>query len=141
MAEKIAKPFPEPTLETRPYWDGCREHELRIQRCAACGNYQFFPRIYCVKCFGERVEWIRASGRATVLSFTIVRRPVSPAFKDDLPYVVAIVTLEEGPTMMTNIIGCAPERVAIGMPVEVAFEDRTNEISIPMFRPAGDATS
>jgi len=136
MAEKIGKPVPEPTIETRPYWEGCRAHELRIQRCAACGNYQFFPRIYCAKCFDERVEWVKASGRATVLSFTIVRRPVSPAFKDDIPYVVAIVTLAEGPTMMTNIVGCAPERVEIGMPVEVAFEDRTGAISIPMFRPA-----
>ena len=69
-------------------------------------------------------------------TFTIVRRPVSPAFKDDLPYVVALVTLDEGPTMMTNIVGCAPEQVAIGMPVEVTFEDWTDEISIAKFRPA-----
>lgn len=136
MAEQISKPIPTPTHETRPYWDGCKRHELRIQQCGACGQYQFYPRLYCSKCFSERVDWVNASGRAKVTTFTIVRRPVSPAFKDDLPYVVALVTLEEGPSMMTNIVGCAPETVTIGMPLAVTFEDWTEEISIAKFRPA-----
>ena len=136
MAEQISKPIPTPTHETRPYWDGCKRHELRIQQCGACGQHQFYPRLYCSKCFSERVDWVNASGRAKVTTFTIVRRPVSPAFKDDLPYVVALVTLEEGPSMMTNIVGCAPEQVTIGMPVAVTFEDWTEEISIAKFRPA-----
>jgi hypothetical protein len=136
MAAEIGKPLPMPTLETRPYWNGCKRHELRIQRCGACGHYQFYPRIYCTQCFDDRVEWVTASGRATVLSFTIVRRPVSPAFAQDVPYVVALVTLEEGPSMMTNIIGCEPEKVEIGMRVAVAFEDWNEEISIAKFRPA-----
>jgi uncharacterized OB-fold protein len=135
MAANVNKPVPVPTLETRAYWEGCKRHELRIQRCGACGHNQFFPRIYCSKCFSDRVEWIRASGRAKVSSFTIVRRPVSPAFKDEIPYVVALVTLDEGPTMMTNIVGCAPERVEMGMAVEVTFEDWSDEISISKFRP------
>src|SRR5579859_6782825 len=122
MAAEISKPLPAPTLETRPYWDGCKRHELRIQRCGACGRHQFYPRIYCAKCFDDRVEWVTASGRATVLTFTIVRRPVSPAFSGDVPYVVALVTLDEGPTMMTNIVGCEPEQAAIGMRVAVTFE-------------------
>jgi len=129
------KPMPMPTLETAPYWEGCRLHRLRIQCCSECHQYQFFPRICCSKCFSERIEWVTASGRATVLSFTIVRRPVSPAFADDVPYVVALVTLEEGPQMMTNIVGCKPEEVTIGMPVEVTFEDWSDTISIPKFRP------
>jgi uncharacterized OB-fold protein len=136
MAEQISKPVPIATHETRPYWEGCKRHELRIQQCDACGQHQFYPRLYCSKCFSERVDWVNASGRAKVTTFTIVRRPVSPAFKDDLPYVVALVTLEEGPSMMTNIVGCAPEKVAIGMPVVVTFEDWTEEISIAKFRPA-----
>jgi uncharacterized OB-fold protein len=136
MAEQISKPIPTPTHETRPYWEGCKRHELRIQQCGACGQHQFYPRLYCSKCFSNRVDWVNASGRAKVTTFTIVRRPVSPAFKDELPYVVALVTLEEGPSMMTNIVGCAPEQVAIGMPVVVKFEDWTEEISIPKFRPA-----
>jgi uncharacterized protein len=129
------KPTPAPTLETAPYWEGCRQHQLRIQRCFECQQYQFFPRIYCSKCFSDRVEWVNASGRATILSFTIVRRPVSQAFAHEVPYVVALVTLEEGPQMMTNIVGCEPEKVTIGMPVEVVFEDWNDTISIPKFRP------
>lgn len=136
MAEPMPKPLPAVTLETAPYWEGCKQHELRIQKCVACANYQFYPRIYCCKCFSDRVEWVKASGRAKVATFTIVRRPVSPAFADDVPYVVALVTLDEGPTMMTNIVGCPPEKVEIGMPVAVTFEDWTPEISIPKFRPA-----
>lgn len=128
------KPIPAPTLETAPYWEGCRQHQLRIQRCSNCRQYQFFPRIYCSKCFSEQVEWIDASGRAKILSFTVVRRPVSPAFANEVPYIVALVTLEEGPQMMTNIVGCAPEEVAIGMSVEVVFEDWSETISIPKFR-------
>ncbi|MGH7932661.1 MAG: Zn-ribbon domain-containing OB-fold protein [Candidatus Binataceae bacterium] len=135
MAAHISKPIPVPTVETRPYWEGCRRHELLIQRCAECGHHQFFPRIYCAQCFSDRVEWARACGRAKVLSFTIVRRPVSPAFADEVPYVIALVTLEEGPTMMTNIIGCSPETIEIGMPVKVTFERWTEEISIPKFQP------
>lgn len=131
----IDKPVPTPTFETRPYWQGCKQRELRIQRCAACGHKQFFPRLYCTNCFSDRVEWMKASGRATITTFTIVRRPVSPAFADDVPYVVALVKLDEGPTMMTNITGCAPEQVAIGMPVAVTFEDWTEEIAIPQFCP------
>jgi len=135
MAE-ISKPLPVPTIETRPFWDACKRHELRIQRCGACGYYQFYPRIYCARCFSDGVEWVLASGRATVLSFTIVRRPVSPAYAPDVPYIVALVTLEEGPTMMTNIIGCEPEKVEIGMRVAVTFEDWNEEISIAKFRRA-----
>jgi len=134
MAATTGKPVPTPTLETRPYWEGCKRHELRIQRCGACGHRQFFPRIYCTSCFSDRVEWIKATGRGRVQSFTIVRRPVSPAFADDVPYVVALVTLEEGATMMTNIVGCAPDKVEIGGPVDVTFEDWTDEISVPKFR-------
>jgi uncharacterized protein len=129
------KPMPTPTRETAPYWEGCRQHQLRIQRCSECNHYQFFPRVYCSKCFTDKIEWIGATGRAKILSFTVVRRPVSPAFADEVPYVVALVTLEEGPQMMTNIVGCAPEEVAIGMAVEVTFEDWSDTISIPKFRP------
>jgi uncharacterized protein len=135
MAASITKPIPVPTRETLPYWEGCKAHELRIQRCADCGHYQFFPRIYCTKCMSGRVEWIKASGRAKVLSYTIVHRPVSAAFKEHVPYVVALVTLDEGPTMMTNIIDVAPDQISVGMPLTVVFEDWTDAISIPKFRP------
>jgi uncharacterized protein len=136
MAALVSKPIPVPTRETKPYWEGCKAHQLKIQRCAECGHHQFYPRIYCTKCMSDRVEWVEASGRAKVLSYTIVHRPVSPAFKEEIPYVVALVTLDEGPTMMTNLVRYAPNQLAIGMPVVVTFEDWTEEISIPKFRPA-----
>jgi uncharacterized protein len=136
MAALVSKPIPVPTRETKPYWEGCKAHQLKIQRCAECGHYQFYPRIYCTKCMSDRVEWVQASGRAKVLSYTIVHRPVSAAFKEEIPYVVALVTLDEGPSMMTNLVRCAPEQLAIGMPVVVTFEDWTEEISMPKFRPA-----
>jgi uncharacterized protein len=136
MADQPQKPIPVPTPETRPYWEGCKEHELRIQKCAECGQYQFYPRIYCTKCFGDKIEWVKTSGKGKVLSYTTVYRPVSPAFAKDVPYVVALVTLDEGPNLLTNIIGCSPDSVKFGMPVKVKFEDWTDEISIAMFVPA-----
>lgn len=135
MAAPGVRPVPVPTKETQPYWDGCKQHELRVQKCAACGHHQFYPRLYCTACMSDRVEWMKTSGRATVLSYTIVYRPVTQAFADNVPYVVALVTLAEGPQMMTNIVGCEPEKVHIGMPVQVTFDDWTENISIPKFKP------
>ena len=135
MAAPATKPIPVPTRETQPYWDGCKQHELRIQQCTACGHSQFYPRLYCTACMSERVEWVTASGHGTVLSFTIVYRPVTQAFAADVPYVVALITLDEGPQLMSNVVGCAPETVRIGMPGEVTFEDWTEEISVPKFKP------
>lgn len=137
MAAPATKPIPVPTRETQPYWEGCKNRELRIQRCAACGHYQFYPRLYCTTCMSDQVEWVKASGRGKVLSFTIVYRPVTRAFAAEVPYVVALITLDEGPQMMSNVVGCAPESVRMGMPVEVVFEDWPEEISIAKFRPAG----
>ena len=135
MTTPVEKPVPVPTRETKPYWDGCKQHELWIQKCAACGHHQFYPRLYCTACMSEKVEWMKTSGRATVLSFTTVYRPVTKAFAGDVPYIVALVTLDEGPQMMTNIVACPPEQVKIGMPVEVTFEDWSEEISVPKFKP------
>jgi uncharacterized protein len=135
MAAPGVKPVPVPTKETQPYWDGCKQHELRVKKCAACGHHQFYPRLYCTTCMSDRVEWIKTSGRAKVLSYTIIYRPVTQAFAGNVPYVVALVTLDEGPQMMTNIVGCEPEKVHIGMPVQVTFDDWTEEISVPKFKP------
>ena len=135
MAAPGVKPVPVPTKETQPYWDGCKQHELRVQKCTACSHHQFYPRLYCTTCMSDRVEWVKTSGRAKVLSFTIIYRPVTQAFAGNVPYVVALVTLDEGPQMMTNIVGCEPEKVNIGMPVQVTFDDWTEEISVPKFKP------
>lgn len=129
-----SKPIPQPTSDTQPYWDGCKNHELRVQQCTACGHRQFYPRIYCTACMSEAVQWVTASGRGTVLSFTTVYRPVTKAFANEVPYVVALITLDEGPQMMSNIVNCSPQQVEIGKTVEVIFEDWTTNIAVPKFR-------
>lgn len=133
--------MPHPGPETAAWWEGCRHHKLLIQSCTKCGHQQFYPRIICTACMGNSLEWTRSSGRGRVLTFTICRRAVSAAYADDVPYVIALVQLEEGPTMMSNIVECDPESVATGMLVEVIFEQRSEEITIPQFRPVSAANS
>jgi uncharacterized OB-fold protein len=135
MAGSSNRLLPRPTPETEVWWEGCRRHRLLLQHCPACGTHQFYPRALCADCLGANLDWVEAAGRATVETFTICRVPVTDAYAARVPYVVAIVRLEEGPAMMTNIVGCEPESVAIGMPVEVVFEDCGNEIALPQFRP------
>lgn len=135
MSTAPAKNLPIATAETAAYWDGCRRHELLVQRCAACGAHQFYPRILCTACSGRSLEWVRASGRGAVRSFTIVRRAVSEAYAPEVPYVVALIRLEEGPTLMSNIVGCPVDAVAIDMPVEVVFDDWPGGVTVPKFRP------
>jgi len=136
MTKAQEKNLPRPTPETAAYWEGCRQHELLIQRCTHCGAYQFYPRILCSACMSEHVEWVQSAGCGQVLTFTIVRRAVSEAYAAEVPYVVALIQLEEGPKMMSNLVHCEPDSVEIGMPVEVVFEDWSEEITIPKFRPA-----
>lgn len=133
----LGKLLPEPTIETEPYWQGCRDGQLLLQHCAACGQWQFFPRLMCVACGGEQLEWKPASGRGTVETFTVVQVPLTEAYAADLPYVVALIRLEEGPRMMTNLVACEAMDVWIGMPVEVTFEQWSEAVVMPQFRPAG----
>ena len=135
MTEAPLKHFPRPTPETEVYWEGCRKHELLLQRCTQCSEFQFYPRIICTNCASEDLEWVKGSGRGRVLTFAIVRRAVSEAYAADVPYVVALIQLDEGPTMMSNVVQCDPETVKIGSPVQVIFEDWSEEISVPQFRP------
>jgi uncharacterized OB-fold protein len=135
MTDTASKFFPRPTPETETYWQGCRDHQLLLQFCVQCKEFQFYPRIICARCASDKLEWVKAAGQGTILTFTIVRRAVSEAYAADVPYVVALIQLDEGPTMMSNIVQCAPEALEIGNPVQVVFEDWSEEISIPLFRP------
>ncbi len=137
MSEKPTKSLPEPTPETAEYWAGCARHELLIQRCLACGTHQFYPRLLCTACSARTLKWVRAAGRGVIKSFTIVRRAVSDAYAPDVPYVVALIVLEEGPTMMSNVVGCDVGDVRIGMRVQVVFDDWPAGVSIPKFAPTG----
>jgi uncharacterized OB-fold protein len=129
------KPLPLINEETKPYWDCCKKHELRMQRCLQCGYIRFPVSPICPMCHSMKAKWVKLSGKGTVYSFTIYRVPYHPAFKDDIPYVVAIIQLDEGPRMESNIIGCKVEDVSIDMPVIVSFEDVTDEVSLPKFKP------
>ena len=130
------KPLPRPTPISQPFWDAAREGRLTIQRCAGCERYVFYPRPFCPLCESTDLTWKDVSGRATVYSYTIARRPTARPFVDDVPYVIAIVELAEGPHMTTNIVGCDPDAVQIGMAVEAAFEQASDEVTLVKFRPA-----
>jgi len=128
------KPTPLPDDVSRPYWEGCARGELLIQQCTSCNHRQFYPRAMCTQCSGE-VEWITCSGRGTVHTFTIVRQYGARPFRDELPYVVAMIELEEGPRMMGNVTDCPVDDVRIGMPVEAYFVLAGEGIGIPYWQP------
>ncbi len=130
------KPLPRIDEESRGYWEALARHELYFQRCRTCGTKRFPPRAVCPVDLSSATEWVRASGRGTVYSFTVTHQNQAPGFRESLPYVLAVVELEEGPRMMTNIVRCPPDEVRVGMAVEVEYEDVTGEITLAKFRPA-----
>lgn len=129
------KPLPTPSPISEPFWRAAREHRLEIQRCRHCATHIFYPRRLCPHCLSPDLEWVTASGKGSVYSYTIARRPTGPGFEPDVPYVIAIVELAEGPHLTTNIVGCDPEAVYVGMPVEAVFDDVTEEVTLVKFRP------
>jgi hypothetical protein len=131
-------PLPKPDQDSAEYWAAARRHELVLQQCSACGRFRFYPRAVCPHCLSEKFEWRPSSGRGRIYSFTVIHRPPSPAFRDRVPYVLALVELEEGVRMMSNVVGCDPQAVEIGLRVEVTFEDLTPEITLPVFKPMSD---
>jgi uncharacterized OB-fold protein len=133
MSEYI-KPLPKPSPTSRPYWEAARRHELQLQHCAGCGSYIYYPRPRCPNCMSDSLKWERVSGRGKLYSYTIVRRASTRSFAD-APYVLAIVELDEGPRMTTNMIA-PPEQLKIGMPVAVFFDDVTPEQTLVKFKPA-----
>lgn len=134
MAES-RRPLPKPTPETAHFWEGTAHGELRLQRCDDCAHVYFPPRPFCPACSSRSVSVFAASGRGFLDSYVINERP-HPAF--DGPYSIALVRLEEGPRLMTNIVGCeqSPEALVLDMPVRVTFQQVSDEISLPLFAPA-----
>ena len=126
---------PEPTPETQPFWDGCKAGELRVQRCASCSHTYFPPRPFCPKCAHREVAWIKASGKGKLYSYVIHHRAAA-GFTP--PYSIAVVELDEGPRMMTNIIDCpqTPEALQLDMRLEVTFAAISDTISLPQWKPA-----
>lgn len=128
--------LPTPDPETQPYWDAAKEGRLLIRRCNACKRAYFYPRDFCPHCWSEDVSWEEASGRATLYTWSVVRRNDLPPWGERVPYVAAVVDLEEGPRMMTNVEGAELTELSIGMPLVVEFRPETDDITAPIFRPA-----
>lgn len=134
------KPLPRLTTVSETYWKGARNHKLLIQKCENCGKKIYYPRMVCPKCLSSDLGWVEASGRGKVYSYSVVNRPPSKEFSEDVPYILALVELAEGPKMITNIVGCEPEKVKIGMDVEVVFDDVTEDIALPKFKPLSSSS-
>ena len=128
--------LPTPDTETQPFWDAARDGTLLLRRCNACEQAHFYPRNFCPSCWSDDVEWFEASGAATLYTWSVVHANDLPPFGERVPYVAAVVDLAEGPRMMTNVVGCEPDALEIGMPLRVTFEDRGDDLTVPVFRPA-----
>lgn len=129
------KPVPAIDPDSQPYWDGAKEGRLMIQRCKATGQTFLYSRQLVPGVVDSEVEWIEASGRGTIYSYTVARRPAGQPFADDVPYVIVSVELEEGARVMSNLVTANPDSVAIGQAVEVVFDAVSGDLTIPKFRP------
>lgn len=136
-AQLKAELLPPVTPLDAPFWDGLREGELRLQQCAACQSFQYPPETFCYACGSTKVEWKRASGRGTVYSFITVHQRFHAAFTDEMPYNVSIVELEEGPRVVSNVIGIPPHDVTVGMAVKASPRPVTEEQSALYFERSG----
>jgi len=130
------RPAPLIDADNRPFWEGCRAHELRFQKCRACGLVRWPPSLLCPACYAPESDWIKATGRGRVYTFTVFHHVYDEAWRAAVPYVTAVVVLEEGPRLLTRITGCAPEQVNCEMPVTVTWEDSAAGFSLPLFRSA-----
>lgn len=130
-----SRPVPAITPEMAPFWEAARRHELAAQRCLDCGTFRFPAREVCSGCLSRRAEWHRVSGRGRIFSVVVMHQASHPWFASRTPYAVVVVELDEGARMLSTVVGPEPHAIAIGMPVEVDFEDLTAEISLPVFRP------
>jgi uncharacterized OB-fold protein len=137
MDNAYKKPLPALNGLAGEFYGWCKRHELRIQRCGGCRTWRHVPREMCAACGSWEWTWERASGRGHVFTWTVAERPMHPAFVGDVPYATVIVELEENVRIVSRVDGCAPADLTIGMPVEVAFDDVTDEVTLPVFRRVG----
>jgi uncharacterized OB-fold protein len=138
MATAYSKPLPRPLSPevTRPFWEAAKRHELVIPRCTICDHLFFYPRSECPRCLSNHLEWMQASGRARLHTYTVVYQPANAAFRDDTPYIYAVVQLDEGPRMVSNVVQCEIDAVRVDMPLEAIFDDVTPEWTLVKFKPA-----
>ena len=135
--QKYAKPLPQPSPEAARFWAGCKAHELWLPYCRVCEASYWFPRDFCPTCGSRDVEWRRSQGKGRVYTYAIHYRAWHPGWAEDIPYVTALIDLDDGVRIFTNLIGIEPDPKVIrcDMPVEVVFDDVTDEITLPKWRP------
>jgi uncharacterized OB-fold protein len=137
---EIDRPLPNPmTPEAKPYWEGLKAQKLMLPKCNACGHVFWYPRVACPKCQARDIGWVQSKGRGTLHSFEIGHQSFNKAFKVAVPYVLAMVELAEGPRMLSNLINIEPDpkKIKCDMPVEVVFQKLTDDVTLPLFQPAG----
>ena len=132
---KNAVPMPVPTPVTQPFWDATKEHRLLLQKCAN-GHVFYYARTHCPECLSNELQWVAASGKGKLYSYTVARRAQGPEFAEDVPYIIAAITLDEGPRMTSLLVDADPDNVKMDGSVEVVWDDYSPEISMPWFRPA-----
>ena len=130
------KPLPMVDADSKPFWDSCREQAAKLQRCSNCQRYRFPASSHCSACLSDRFAWLPISGRGRVYTAITIYQTPAKGWEQDVPFNASIVELEEGPRMWTNVIGCGPEEVGIGMPVVITYDAVTDEVTLPKFRPA-----
>jgi uncharacterized OB-fold protein len=129
------RPVPQIEPEAAPYWESLRAHAMAVQRCSGCGRFYFPPSTHCPGCLSDATEWTPVSGRGSVWASVTLHRAYHPAYADEIPYNIAIVALEEGPRVWTNVVECPPGDVRVGMPVRVRYDDVTPELTLARFVP------
>lgn len=127
------KPIPVPSVESRPYWTGLNEGRLQLPKCRSCSHCWFPPSLLCPSCNSDDFSWEPSTGQGKVFSFVVFHRVYHPSFADEVPYVVALIELEEGPRLISNLIGIDADQVQCEMPVQISFDKITNDITLPKF--------
>jgi uncharacterized protein len=128
------KQLPLITSADKAFWEAAKRHELLAYRCLNCGAY-YSVVIDCVKCSAPRMEWVKVSGQGKIYTYTVYYQIYNPAWKENIPYNAAWVQLDEGPLILTNIVGAKNEDLRVGLPVEVTYDDVTEEVTLPKFKP------
>jgi uncharacterized OB-fold protein len=138
MATAYSELLPRPISPelTRPFWEAAKRHELVMPRCTTCDHLFFYPRSECPRCLSDHLEWMKVSGRGRLHTYTVVYQPANAAFRDDTPYIYAVVQLDEGPRMVSNVVQCEIDAISVDMPLEAVFDDVTAECILVKFKPA-----
>ena len=136
MTTDLQRPLPEPTPVTRPFWDGLAQGKVRIQQCEDCGAWVFYPRNRCNRCLSEHLRWEEVSGEGTLYTFTVARQPTSPHFVDDVPQLIAVVELDQGVRLTTNLVNVSQDELRVGMRMKPCFDRVSENVTLLKYQPA-----